>query len=710
MLDPIQVQAASVAIRELRVALSNFILYGSGNNTALLSMQRFLGALEGLFENLPSITLGESEGRLVVEGSPLDERATGSTNMLKDLFLTHKIHTLTFLKGLETEEIKTLFSLIKPRALTTGLSLSQALVQQSVTHIRTNEKVFVALNEGEVVVSSGEAPKIPEGQNLQEALEALQYFLQIFAKVKPDVDKEEVARQLRDHMGEWMASAGAPQAVGKPPSDARAWEEVWGGFQALKDNLSNPQKPNQLQDTKLSMEELLRKLVLLGESQGVKLEGKGTVSGGTGPVLETPPEKDQVLTAVEQGHWGVFWEPGLEQEVDRNISRLQDPDELETFEALWSGLWEKIFSGDEKTQALCLRHMNRLQWNRIPRALQLEGFRNLRKFLAETHRSAVYPIGLTLAQDWIPQELTHPDWEEVLEMVRLLTKLAEKKSPSFDKQNEAAKVALETVFCEPILESLLNRYQAKTPDGKGLLELFTILGSRMTPFLFQEIEEKPLDNPNWRKAVDFLDALQAKGHHVYEFWMEWPEKRTQMGKFLEIFKVTPPSGEMEDYFERHWNSFDPGAQGKILDIVEQWNRSGFRPFLLRLLEKPETANAYQALQVLSKVGLEGDAQAIAQAVKKYPLHSNDREKFWVKACQAMGALSDSAGAEILMEWADKYKMLEKKKDRGIEVRKAAIEALGHFKTKEVKDFLTSLRKDPEKELQPAVENALRQAT
>src|SRR5258708_9095730 len=196
MLDPIQIQAASVAVRELRITLSDFILYGSANNTALLSMQRFLGALDGLFEELPSVTLGEAEGRLVAEGTPLDERATGSTNMIKDLFLTHKIHTLTFLKGVGTEEVKTLFSLLRPKALMTGMSLSQALVQQSVEHIRSNEKVFVALNEGEVVVAAGAAPKIHEGQNLQEALEALQYFLQIFAKLKPDIYKEEVARKF----------------------------------------------------------------------------------------------------------------------------------------------------------------------------------------------------------------------------------------------------------------------------------------------------------------------------------------------------------------------------------------------------------------------------------------------------------------------------------------------------------------------------------
>ena len=142
-------------VRELRVSLSNYFLYTSDNNMALLSIQRLLAALEGLFQDLPMVILGESEGRLVVEGTPLDEHMTGSTNMIKDLFLTHKIHSLTFVKGVTTEEVKALFSLLKPKGLPTGLSFSQAIVQHSLEHIRANEKVFLAVGEGELVVPAG---------------------------------------------------------------------------------------------------------------------------------------------------------------------------------------------------------------------------------------------------------------------------------------------------------------------------------------------------------------------------------------------------------------------------------------------------------------------------------------------------------------------------------------------------------------------------
>lgn len=303
--------------------------------------------------------------------------------------------------------------------------------------------------------------------------------------------------------------------------------------------------------------------------------------------------------------------------------------------------------------------------------------------------------------------MANPDWDELLEMVLALKRLAERKPPYFDKQNLAAKVALETIFCEPILESLLGRYQPGSREGEGLKKLFVTLGNMMTPFLFQKIENEPLESESWKKSVDFLNALQANGQHVYEFWLEWPEKRNYLEKFLEIFLLSPLPGEVSDYFERHWNSFGPAGQLKILTIVEKWKLSGFRGLLAELLNKPENPLAFQALHILSEVGLEGDGAIIIESVKKYPAHGRDREKYWVQACQTLGRLADPQSQETLLEWADKYRFLEHKKERGMEVRKAAIEALGSFRSNEVKKFLEGLKKEGEKELSPFIVEALR---
>lgn len=739
MLNPDQIQSASIAVRELRVSLSNFFLYSSENAMVTQSLERLLEVLGRLFETLPAVAVGESEGRLVVEGSPLDERLAGSTNMLKDLFLTHKIHSLTFLKGLAADEMRSLFSLLKPKALPSGMSLAQALVQQSLEHIRVNEKVFVALSEGEVVVKADSGA--PGEQNLQEALEALQYFLQIFSRVKPDHNKQEVARRLMENMGAWVGGEGMAGVAGerKGTDDARPWRELLGGFLALKGALASIRKPAELKEAQVSMDELLKKLVLLGESQGVSLEEapkEGWAVSGEGPLppgetpspanpggasgegtpatapeaLEAPEqenlfETDPVLSAVESGAWGLLEDPLLEEKVAQRLPQLQELERAEVFESLWEKLWEMVFSPEEEPQALALRQLNRIQWNRLSRPLQLEGFRNLRRLLEEIRRPALYPFALTLVQDWIPQELSSPDWEELLGTVRLLKELAEKTPPLFEKQNQATRVALETVFCEPVLESLFGRFRDRGRDADGIRRLFLELGVRVAPFFFNKVEREAVESPDWKDAVEMLEEFEVRGLRVYESWLDWPEKRTEIEKFLEIFKATPPKAEMEDYFRRHWGSFGPAAQVKILEIIEQWKRTDFRPFLADLLERPDQPVALRALEALSRMGREGDGETVVEAVKRYPPRGKDREKFWVQACRALGALSDAAAASALMEWAEKYKFMEHKRERSLEVRRAALEALGGFRSQTVRDFLATLQRS-EKELRPEVERAL----
>jgi hypothetical protein len=729
MLNTEQIQPASMAVRELRVALSNFFLYSTENSMVKSSLDRLLKVLDLLFQDLPSVALGESEGRLVVEGAPLDERLTGSTNMIKDLFLTHKIHTLTFVKGVDSSEIQSFFSLLRPKALPTGLSLSQALVQHSLEHIHVNEKVFVALSQGEVVVQADQAPAGAGGeQNLQEALEALQYFLQIFSRVRPDANKQEVAKRLMENMGNWLQSEGVETTPGGgtgggPGQNAggapniQPWRELMGGFLGLKAVLASLKTPSQLTDAKVSMDELLKKLVLLGESQGLAL-GEPAGEGPAGPGGETPAgtgavpseqgslfETDPVLLAVEKGEWDSLLGPELEEKVGIKMSWLQEPDQADALETFWEKLWEKIFSADEPTQALALRHLNRLQWNRIPRPLQKEGFGNLNRLLKEIRRPANYPMALTLAQDWIPQELASPDWTDLLEMTRLLMRASEQTPPRFEKQNQAARVALDTIFCEPILESILAHYPSPEDKGENTRKLFILLGRRALHYLFQKVEAAATGSEPWQKAVEILEAMQRAELHAYETWLDWPEKRPQLEKFLDIFTFVPPTGELEDYFERHWNTFGQAAQSKILSAARQWKQQGYRPFLVRLLEKPESAIALDAMATLSVVGLEGDGESIVLAVRNYPSHGKDKDQFWIKACEALGGLADTPSAAALMEWAGKYKFMEKR-HRGLEVRKAALKALGHFRSAAVMDYLVDLLGEGEKDLKGDVEGAV----
>jgi hypothetical protein len=715
MLNPEQIQLVSTAVRELRVALSNFFLYSEENAMVQQSLDRFLVNLNKLFATVPSISLGESEGRLVVEGAPLDERSTGSLNMIKDLFMVQKIQSLAFLKGIQAAELKTFFGLLRPKTLSAGQSLAQALETKKLPHLKLNEKVFVAIKEGEKVVSGASALAGPEAlggeENLQEALEALQYFLQIFERVRPETNKKEVGQKLMEHLGDWLkgenllnlpaSSGGAPASAASPKSISN-WQKMLEGFLNLKKTLAVAKEPQQVKTAQLSLDDLLKRLVFLGEGQGLGAGEAGiSIASGTSDQQPVLFELDPVFDKLQSGQLEVLADPSLEGPVGDALLRLQG----EAFQAVWDGIWKNIFSGDEKIQSQGLRHLNRLQWDRMSRPLQLAGFQNLRHFLAGEPSASGYFVALSLVQNWLPLELNKPSWEEVVAMTQTLGVLAKRNPPLFDRQDEAARATLSAIFYPPALESLYGA-EASGESEKGLkTRLFSTLASLTAPFLMDKVQRHSPDSDDWKKAVDLLSQIETAGIPVYERWISRHDSPEEWAAFLGMFDRVNFSPALADYLEKNWNTLTLENRLKIITLVGRWRRTDFHPLVLELLHGISPELALAALKTLPRIAMEGDSRKVISELKNYALDSPAREPFWLETCKTLGGLAEPYALSDLMEWAGKYKFLENKKERSSAVRLAALEALGHFKSDRVAAFLSKLQEE-EREMRPAVQEVL----
>ncbi len=720
MLNPEQIQLASTAVRELRVALSNFFLYSEENAMVQQSLDRFLANLNKLFATMPSISLGESEGRLVVEGAPLDERSTGSLNMIKDLFLVQKIQSLAFLKGIQASELKTFFGLLRPKTLSAGQSLARALEGKKLPHLKLNEKVFVAIKDGEKVVSgasaAAESSALGGEENLQEALEALQYFLQIFARVRPETSKKEVGQKLMEHLGDWLksedllslpATSGARAVSGASSAHAVSnWQNMLEGFLKLKKTLAGVKEPQQVKTAQLSLDDLLKKLVFLGEGQGLGAgEAGASIASGASEQQPVLFEMDPVFEKLQSGQLEVLSDPSLEGPVGDALLRLQSLPQGEAFHAVWDGLWKNIFSGDEKIQSQGLRHLNRLQWDRMPRPLQLAGFQNLRHFLSGEPSASGYFVALSLVQNWLPLELNKPSWEEVAAMTQALGVLAKRNPPLFERQDEAARATLSSIFYPPALESL---YGAETSgeSEKGLkTRLFSTLASLTAPFLMDKVQRQSPDSDDWKKAVDLLNQIETAGIPVYERWISRHESPEEWAAFLGMFERVNFSPALADYLEKNWNALAMENRLSVITLVGRWKRTDFHPLVLELLHGISPELALAALKILPRIAMEGDSRRVILELKNYAMDSPAREPFWLETCKALGGLAEPYALSDLMEWAGKYKFLENKKERSAAVRLAALEALGQFKSERVAVFLTKLQED-EREMRPAIQGVL----
>ncbi len=716
MLQPDQAKTAAVLVREMRIALSNFFLYAADNAMVKQSVEKFLMVLGQLFQALPAVSLGESEGRLVVEGTALDERATGSTNMIKDLFLTHKIHSMTFQLGLELPELEKFLSLLKPRALPADQTLFSAIEVKGIQHIKVNEKMFVAVKEGEKLVAVGEGMEGMETQeNFDEALEALQYFLQIFARVRPEANKKEVAKKMMGQMNgiltaDDLKEVGLP--VPAPSGEAQGnWSQMMVSFLSLKKSLASIKDPGELPSLQVTMEDLLKKLVLLGESQG--LGGGGTGTGGPGG--ESSPtddrltlfETDPVLSALDENDLSKLSSASQEGIVAQHLARLQEPGEEERFEKLWKGLWHSALGSPGEARNVSLRQLQRLDWGKIPRPLQREGLQRLRELFAVGQTAESFPIVMGLYQSWVSHEISDPEWPEMILGAAALKGIAFRTEQEFPNQAAQAKAALEAVFNRSALEHLDGLYVAPGMELETREKFFELLDYLTGPYFVQRAIDSPPDTEASKRAYHWLDLFQTHRVPVLEKWFQSGAPADRMRLFLELFKKLPPSPALFEIFGKNWGGLTFDQKLQVIEIVERWRWSAFRPRIIELMGAMDKDLSLPALRIMDKIGLEGDSLLIVEAVKAYGLENPLRDDFWVEACRVLGQLAEAYTINILVEWASSYHFLEKKTERPMALRAAAVEALGQFRSQYARKFLLKLEKDAEKELRPSVEKALK---
>jgi hypothetical protein len=207
MLKAEEIPFAADVVREFRVAVSNIFLYSSANSLVDQSVEKFLQFLRMLYEGREEVTLGIADGQVVVESTAIDERNTGSTELIQTLFHNLELHSLTFKKGLPLEEFKALGKLLQPRGLPPGMTLPQAIESAGLQHVVANNRVFISMQEGEQVDSASK--KLQENEEFKSALDALQYFLGVFEKMESGSDKREIAKIFGEKIGGWMPQVAA---------------------------------------------------------------------------------------------------------------------------------------------------------------------------------------------------------------------------------------------------------------------------------------------------------------------------------------------------------------------------------------------------------------------------------------------------------------------------------------------------------------------
>ncbi|MFH1953676.1 MAG: cyclic nucleotide-binding domain-containing protein [Pseudomonadota bacterium] len=159
MTDPVIIEKAIEAIVVLNATITNLRLYPPTSSMISNSIERADTFLQAIFEQEDSVVFAESEKSLIISGLALNEKDQKRPQVIAfiQLMLNFGIKSILFRKGLEREELLAFLKAVgqKPENVIREDGLER-LMTGKIRHILLDQKLYVAVDKDQRVVSAGE--------------------------------------------------------------------------------------------------------------------------------------------------------------------------------------------------------------------------------------------------------------------------------------------------------------------------------------------------------------------------------------------------------------------------------------------------------------------------------------------------------------------------------------------------------------------------
>jgi len=705
MLNENEVQLASLAVREVRVAVANSLLHPFGSPPVRRSIEKAYHCLRELLLLRPRVTLDFEGERPRVEQSDLEEGVVDSTHVLFEILQSHGIRKITFVQGLTIDELTSFFALLKPRFLPDEKTAIQALQENPNRNVGVNEweppvaaplpsrepvgkeptkapvvppPTVVSAPAGpaaitfDVSVPVEVAPETEEDIRYQEAEEALERFLAIASEIDSEKNRDVLVRRLSGVMS--PAPGVAPVKQGE---DALDWKGLTSELFSIREAMPAGSGLQRRMD------------VLLGRWPTTPpLVPVATVAPATKlPATEAPRPETPILA----DNPSQLLNPAREAESDAALRSFLGNKQYDRLIPAWVVLWNGVFSGAESIQTLCLRHLSKLDWTLVPRPLQLEAFAYLDNFLKAHWSESLRLEALDRLDAWLRLEREAAHWDVILARAEAARTLAaDPSTPGVLKTRALA--FLKSLFPHDALEQSFRALgTGNDEEARGMLRA---AGPMATAFLRKHLaalDPTRLDAAEANRLGLLARELDAVGEKPLERLLDrLPGERgarllLSLARFMEL-----PTTLVEP-LRLQLAQCPAEVRRQALELVETTGRKDLHGWAVELLGDADLEVVRFAMRVLNKLRVDGTSRYIVGMLETRDFPTKEsRDEYWVEACQALGDMGDPMSIKPLCDWAQSYSLLEKRKEKTLVVRRAAVQALGRFRSHQVKTFLEKL--------------------
>jgi len=707
MLNENEVQLASLAVREIRVAVAHSLLYPFGSPPVRRAIEKAYHCLRELLLLRPRITLDFEGERPRVEQSDLEEGVVDSTHVLYEILQSHGIRKITFTQGLNVDGLTKFFALLKPRFLPDEKTALQSLQENPIPNVGVNEwepplsglalllgqnipveAAPVAPEAATTTVASSPAgpaaitfdvsaplevtPETEDDIRYQEAEEAMDRFLEIAGEIDSVNHREGLSRRLAGLLNPTPEPV-APTTV----SSLSDWKSLTTELMAIRDALPTGSKLQQ------RMDGLLDKWPdTPAEIPSMEPPQSSGASLSTDAILDPSALAENPSQLLN---------PAREAESDAALRAFLEGHQIERIIPAWVVLWNGVFSGAESIQSLCLRHLSRLNWPRLPRPLQAEGFAYLENFLKAHWTENLRLEAMDRLEAWLRLERNVGHWDTVLPRVESVRALVADLSPPPVLKTRAM-VFQKNLFPHDALEA--NYKKLGTPGDEEARLIMRAAGPLATAYLKEHLsglDPSAMDGAEAMRLALMAGELETVGEKPLErIFARLPgERGAQL--LLALSRHMPFPAALVEPFRAQLAQFSVELRRQALELVETSGRKDLFGWALELLGDADLDIVRRALKLLSAPHLEGVSRPLVAMLETREFSTKEaRDAFWVEACQVLGDIADPRSIKPLTDWAQTYSALEKRKEKSVAVRRAAIQALGRFQREYVKTFLENL--------------------
>lgn len=708
MLNENEVQLASLAVREIRVSIAYSLLHPFGSPPVRRSIEKAYHCLHELLLIRPRITLDFEGERPRVEQSDLEEGVVDSTHVLYEILRSHGIRKITFVQGLTLDELTSFFSLLKPRFLPDEKTAIQALKENPVKNVGVNEweppendsapadtqppaqrptpveaVASSATGPASITFDASEplpvAPDTEEDLLFQEAEASLERFIEVVNELGSEPRRAELTRRLSEVV------RGDEETPAPPESSGLDWNLITQELLAVRDGLPGASP------LRSRLEGVLKKLPVSEALLAARLDAAPTAAATPTPAKEPPPGLDVSFSAAADENPSQLLNPAKESESDAALRAFLVERRVDRIIPAWVVIWNGVFSGAESIQTLCLRHLSRLDWEKLPKPLQAEGFTHLENFLKAHWAESLRLEALDRLDAWLRSDKEAGRWDALLPRTVVIKGLvADPSTPGVLKTR--ALTFLKSLFPRQALES--NYRLLGTPGDEKACAYLRAAGPLATTFLREHLsvlDPTKIDAEEAGRLAVLAKELEAVGERPLERIMDRLPGERGARILLALSRFNPFPKELVEPFRLQVAQSSPELRGMVLDFLEANPRKDLHGWAVELLADNDLGVVRRALHLLGRMQIDGASRHVVGMLESREFPRKDqKDEFWVEACQVLGDMSDPMAIKPLMEWAQAYGLLEKRKEKTLLVRRAAIQALGRFRSHQVKNFLEKL--------------------